>query len=164
MKSRLFFLKTTLILQIYFAESYKNDQQEATQSAYFGNRCFSIFTACCYTKSPSNNDVRNDNIITVAETSDHDKITSMNRQQKFIHKIEYMHEKSYENVFVWSDEMGSQFRSCYVFKLLASTVLPGKILSWNHNEVQHGKGPIDGIAGTLKNVIFRKVKSGQSVV
>ena len=38
--------------------------------------------------------------------------------------------------------MGSQFRSRYVFKLLAT------------------EGAMDGIGGTVKNVILRKVKSG----
>ena len=28
----------------------------------------------------------------------------------------------------------------------------------------HGKGSMDGIDGTIKNVIFRKVKSGQIVI
>ena len=42
--------------------------------------------------------------------------------------------------------MGSQFRFCYIFKLLA------------------GKDPMDRIGETVKNVILRKVKSGRLVV
>ena len=53
-----------LMLHVDFAESCKNDQQDAIQSAYFGNQCFRIFTACSYAKSPNNNDVRNDVIVT----------------------------------------------------------------------------------------------------
>ena len=55
--------------------------------------------------------------------------------------------KNHTRIFyVKSDGMGSQFRSRYIFKLLAS------------------KGPMDGIGGTVNNVILRKVKSGQLVV
>ena len=72
-----------------------------------------------------------------------------------------MHEKTYENVQVCSDGMGSQFRSRYVFKLLASYVLPGKTHSSYYNERHHGKCPMDGIGGAVKSIIFRKVKSGQ---
>ena len=57
-----------------------------------------------------------------------------------------MHEKSYENVYVWSDGIGSKSRSRYIFKLFAS------------------KSPMDGIGGTVKNVILKKVKSGQLFV
>ena len=102
-----------------FAEIYKNHQQDVIQKAYFGNQCFRIFTACCYAKSPNNNDVRNDNVIVVTESSDHDRVASISCLQKVIHKIEHMHEKTYKNVYVWSDGMGSQFISRYIFKLLA---------------------------------------------
>ena len=32
-----------LMLYVHFAESYKNEQQDTIQSAYFGNQCFRIF-------------------------------------------------------------------------------------------------------------------------
>ena len=60
--------------------------------------------------------------------------------------------------------MVSKFRSRYAFKLLVSTALPGKILSWYYNERHHHKCPMNGVGGTVKNVIFRKVKSSQLVV
>ena len=60
--------------------------------------------------------------------------------------------------------MGTQFRSRFVFKLLWGTVLPNKSLMWFHNEHHHGKGPMDVVGGTVKNVVFRKVKSGQVVI
>ena len=33
-----------------------------------------------------------------------------------------------------------------------------------YNERQHGKVPMDNVGETIKNIIFRKVKSGQIVV
>ena len=93
MKLRLLFLKATCkfseMLNVDFAESYKNDKRDA----YFGNQYFRILTACCYTKRPNNNDVRNDNAIFVTESSDRDRVTSMNCLQNVAHKMENMHEK-----------------------------------------------------------------------
>ena len=60
--------------------------------------------------------------------------------------MEHMHEKTLENVYVWTDGMELQFRSCYIFKLLAR------------------KGPTDAIGRMVKNVIFIKVKAGQLLV
>ena len=57
--------------------------------------------------------------------------------------MEHMDEKTLENVYVWSDGMELQFRSCYIFKLLAR------------------KDPTDAIGRMVKNVIFIKVKAGQ---
>ena len=141
-----------LMLHLDFTESHQNDQQDVIQNAYFENRCFSIFTECCYGKSSNNNDVIKD-VIVVTESFDHNRIASMSSLQKVIHKIKHMHEKTYENVYVWSDGMGSKSRSRYIFRLIAS------------------KGPMDGIVKNgkeckeeVKYVILRKVMSGQLVV
>ena len=57
-----------------------------------------------------------------------------------------MHEKTYENVYVWSAGMGLQFRYHYIFKLLSS------------------KGPVGGIGGMIQTVILRKFNFGQLAV
>ena len=73
-----------------------------------------------YLQRPNNTDVKNDNVIVVTESSDHDRVASIGYLLKVIHKIEHMQKKTYENVYVWSNGMGSQFISRYIFKLLAS--------------------------------------------
>ena len=108
------------MLQEDFDEIYKNHPQDAIQKAYFGNQCFRLFTACCYAKNPNNNDVRNDNVIVVTESSVQDRVASISCLQKVIQKLKHMHKKSHENAYVWSDGMGSQFISRYIFKLLTS--------------------------------------------
>ena len=62
-----------------------------------------------------------------------------------------------------SDGMGTQFRSRFIFQLLAGTMFLNKSLYWFYNEGHHDKVPVDDVSGTIKNVIFRKVKSGQIV-
>ena len=37
-------------------------------------------------------------------------------------------------------------------------------LSWYYNERHHGKGPMDGIGGTVKNLVFRDVKSSKCII
>ena len=84
--------------------------------------------------------------------------------QKVVEEIERKRRKSYENLYVWSYGMGAEFRCRSLFKLSASTVLSNKSLTWCYNERHHGKGPMDGVGGTVKNVVFRKAKSGQIVI
>ena len=60
--------------------------------------------------------------------------------------------------------MGAEFRPRSAFKLLASTVLPNKSLTWCYKARHHGKGPMDGVGGTVKTFVFRKAKSGQIVI
>ena len=84
--------------------------------------------------------------------------------QKVVEEIELKNGKSYDNLYVWSDGMGAQFRSRFVFQILACEIFQEKHLLWFYNERHHGKGPMDGVDGTVKNVIFRKVKSGKVVI
>ena len=109
-----------LMLHVDFAENYTIDQQDAIKSEYFGNQCFRIFTACYYAKSPNNNDFRNDNVIDITGSSVHDMVATISSLQKVVHQMKRMHEKTYKNFYVWVDGMGSQLRSRYILKLLAS--------------------------------------------
>ena len=72
--------------------------------------------------------------------------------------------KLFTNVVLWSDGIGTELRSRFIFQLLAGTMLLNKSLRWFYNEGHHGKVPMHNVGGTIKNVIFRKVKSGQIVV
>ena len=151
-----------LMVQVDFAEIYKNDQQDAIQSAYFGNQCFSIFMACCYVNVEGI--IKNQNVVILTERSEHDRLASMSCLQKVIEEIELKNGKTYENLYVWSDGMGAQFRSRFVFQILACAIFQEKYLVLCYNERHHGKGPMDGVCGTVENVIFRKVKSGKVVI
>ena len=41
---------------------------------------------------------------------------------------------------------------------------PKMNLEWHYSETHHGKGPMDGIGGAVKNVVFRKVLSGEGKI
>ena len=151
---------TELLVLVDFAESYTNSQQDAIQSAYFGQQSFSIFTACTYSRE--NEAFVNDNVIVVSESPDHSRMCSMSCVQEVVSKVEYIRGRSFDKLIIWSNGCASQFRSKYVFFILTK-IFAGKSLSWYYNERQ-GKGPMVGIGGTVKNVVFRKVKSGHATV
>ena len=152
-----------MLVYVGFAESYRNDQQIEIQSAYFGNQSFSLFTSYCFFKGATS-EIRNKSEAVVIENSDHNRITSVSCLKKVIDNMETECGKSFTNGVLWRDGMGAQFRSKFIFQLLAGTMFLNKSLCWFCNERHHGKGPTDGVGGTIKNVIFRKVKLGQIVV
>ena len=57
----------------------------------------------------------------------------------------------------------SQFRSRFVFALI-NHFNPDYTFKWYYNERHHGKGPMDSVGGTLKNMIFQHVKSKKCVI
>ena len=77
-----------------------------------------------------------------------------------VEKAEEINVAKYGKIIVWSDGYCAKFRSCFVFRLLTKDLFDGVELTWNYNEKSHGKGPMDGVEGTVKNIIFCKVKSG----
>ena len=91
----------------------------------------------------------------VTENSDHNRITSMSCLKKVIDTMETECGKSFTNVVLWSDGMGTQFRSRFIFQLLAGTMFLNKSLCWFYNERHHDKGSMDGIDGTIKNAILK---------
>ena len=76
--------------------------------------------------------------------------------KKVIDTVETECSKSFTNVVWWSDGMGTQFRSGFIFQPLAGKIFLNKLLCWFYNEGHPGKVPMDDVGGTIKNVIFRK--------
>ena len=152
-----------MLVHVDFAESYRNDQQNEIKSAYFGNQSFSLFTSCCYFKGATS-EIRSKSVVEVTENSDHNSITSMSCLKKVIDTVETECGKSFTNVILWSDGMGAQFRSKFIFQLLAETMFLNKSLCWFYSERHHGRVSMNAVGRTTKNVIFQKVKSGQIVV
>ena len=70
-------------------------------------------------------------------------------------------------VIFWSDSCASQFRSRFVFKLLAH-FRPELEISWHYNEAHHGKEPMDGIPrdwwNSKDNVVYRQVNSNHATI
>ena len=79
-----------LLVHVDYAESYKNVQQNEIQSAYFGNSTFSIFPACCYTKSLDEDDVdglKKDSVVVVSESKEHNRTAAFTCLKKVIEEV-----------------------------------------------------------------------------
>ena len=50
-----------------------------------------------------------------------------------------------------------------MFSLLLEFATDHKLV-WYYNERHNGKGPMDGIGGTIKHLIFRDVKSEKVII
>lgn len=157
--------KNECIVHVDYSESYCNKQQAEIQTAYFGRTNFSLFTACGYFRKSDESELTKVPMTVVSEANDQSRIAANTCVRKVIECIEERMPiaNSLDKIIVWSDGCASQFRSRFVFNLLLS-LYPEKILEWNYNEAHHGKGPMDGIGGTLKNQVYQHVKSGRVVI
>ena len=118
-----------LLVHVDFAESYRNDQQNEIQSSYFGDQSFSLFTSRCYFEGVTT-EIRNKSVVVLTENSDHNRIASMSCLKKVINTVETVCGKSFTNIVLWRDGMGTQFPSRFIFQLLAGTMFLNKSLRW----------------------------------
>ena len=157
--------ESEMLVHVDFAENYQNKQQSEIQSAYFGHTSFSLFTACCYTRNVVSNEIDNHNIMVVTEASDHSRIAAHCLIQRVVEEVRKKigNRDDTLTVHLWSDGCASQFRSRYVFHL--TTVFPEsyRVIRY-YNERHHGKGPMDGIGGCVKNVVYRAVLAEKVVI
>ena len=97
-----------MLVHVDFAESYRNDQENETQSAYFGNQIFSLFTSCCYFKGATSK-IRNKTVVVVTKNPDHNRTISKIFLKKVIDTVETECGESFANVVLWNDGRALNF-------------------------------------------------------
>ena len=147
------------LVHVDYAESYKNAQQDEIQTAYFGHQAFSMFTACCYTRD-SEGELKKHCFVIISDSSDHSRIAAHTCISRVVRELKRIY-GYVDHVHLWSDGCASQFRSRFVFQL--TNHFPYEITRY-YNERHHGKGPMDGIGGSVKNFVFRAVLSNKVVI
>ena len=98
-----------------------------------------------------------------SEASDKSRMASITCVKKVLNHVLSKIVNKIDMVYIVSDGCASRFWSKFVFKLLTLNH-PEIGLEWHRSEAHHGKGPMVGIGGTVKNTVFRKVLSGEVVI
>ena len=151
------------LILVDYSENYQYQMQNEIQSAYFGHKSVSLFTACAYFRSIDDNEVKSLPITITTEGCDKSQVASLYCCiNKIISHVESLIGNVVENVHIFSDGMSSQFHPRFVFHFLTKIQLERSI-TWYYNERGHEKGPMDGIEGTLKNLVFKEGKSGHCI-
>ena len=150
-------LKTNeFIIHVDYNEYYKDKEQDEIQSAYFGQNSFSIFTACCYTRGIDDR-LLNEYFTVTSEATDRSRIAAFSCINLIIDSLQKKFPSQFNNYpvfYIWSDGCASQFRSRFVFALMIH-FNPDYTIQWYYNERHHGKGPMDDVRVTVKNMIMQ---------
>ena len=100
----------------------------------------------------------------ISEASDHSQIAAffcVNKVFIFVRKKHNLPLKV--TLYVWSNGCAEQFQSRYVIFLL-SRMDRTVNLRWFYNKQHQGKGPMDGVGGTIKNQVYRDVMLNKCVI
>ena len=87
------------MIHVDYSETYKDNEQDEIQSAYFRKDLFSIFTACCCTRGIDGK-LLNENSTVTSEATDHSQIAAFScnidsLQKKFSFTIQQLSCVSY---------------------------------------------------------------------
>jgi hypothetical protein len=147
-----------LLLQIDFAENFLCQWQDEVQAAHYHQSQISVFTACCWDgdSSPSSH-------VVVSDTLKHDKSTVVANLIQLIPQL--LLDRQCDELHVFSDGPSSQMKNCYIYAVLDSIrrYFNLNVLSWSFFAASHGKGPVDGIGGMVKRLVWQAIVSRQVV-
>ena len=144
-----------MTLQMDFAENYAYTAQDEVQSAHWKQAQITLCTSVAWFRS----DIFSHGII--SDNLKHDKYVVV------VYLSEILKYKPINVHFlkVWTDGPSSQFKNKYVMgaKEMLSEMYSIKII-WNFSATSHGKGLVDGVGATLKQIAADKVHRWESII
>ena len=122
-QSKISYLKVNIkvnevLIHLDYSKSYKRQDQNEIQSAYFGQASFSLFTACAYYRCGKTNEIKTMPTTITSEASDKSRMASITCVKKVMDHVLSKIVNKIDMVYIVSDGCASQFRSKFVFKLL----------------------------------------------
>ena len=102
----------------------------------------------------------NENFNVTSEATNHFQISAFSCINLIIDLVQKKFPSQLNNYLVFyicSDGCASQIRSRFVIALMTH-FNPDHAIQWYYNEHHHGKGPRNGVGGTVKNMIFHHLK------
>ena len=146
---------TRALLQVDFSENYTCQHQDEIQSAHWQQSQVSLFTAAVWYNGELHSKVITSDNLT------HSKDTVIAYVDTLLEDIP----SQYNEVSIWTDGPASQFKNRYIAASIP--VLEKKhnvTIHWNFFATSHGKGPVDGIGGSVKRQAWMAVKNRHALV
>ena len=136
-----------------FAENYSFVVQDEVQSFHWNNDMVTLHPFVAYYKD--NGKLENLNFVVVSECNIHDTV-SVHLFLKFFHLFLKSKLPGTHKIIYFSDGCAAQYKNCKKFLNLCHHEEDFKTKAeWNFFTTSHGKGPCDGLGGTVKRLATR---------
>ena len=143
------------LIQVDFAENYTCVAQDEIQSAHWKQHQVSLFTAAVWHSGDIHSYViASDNIV-------HSKETVI----AYVDRLLDVLPSNIKSTSFWSDGPSSQFKNRFHIASIIRLQNHHDIeITWNYFATSHGKGPVDGIGGSVKRHVWSQVSSRKQQV
>lgn len=142
------------VLLCDFAEKFQCFQQNAPQSAHYGQTPVSLFTAAVYHRYS----------IPIVIASDYEKHTK-DSVIAYIDSILETLPDTVKNLNIWTDNATSQFKNQYIMAALKVFEERWDIkIRWNFYAPMHGKSIVDGHGGSVKRFVRARILADSNLL
>ena len=157
-------------IQIDFAENYVCNYLEEVQSAYYSKQQVTVHPAVMHYKEPGNSTsedilpLTHKSFVLVSDETTHTAGTVYAFLKELVPKVQEVVPEPIQSIHYISDSPTSQYRNCSMFAVTAMHKdLFGINATWQFFESGHGKGPCDGVGGSVKRSADLAVKQGKLI-
>ena len=138
--------------------AYSCDYQNEVQNALWSRKCINLFTAALYSKSQVCQPFL---IITYSQDKGKNSVFTFRNAL-----TDYIQFEKGDMLVIYTDGPSLEFKNRYIVKLVS--MLSKKFqckFSWKYFATSHGKGVVDGISGSAKSLVRKRVMNqGKNVV
>ena len=146
-----------VIVQMDFAENYTCQSVEEVQSAYWNASMVTLHPAVVYFRSKTG-EMTHQSMVFVSDEMGHNSSTVFAFLKELIPQLKVIL-PDIKHIHYFTDSLTSQYRNKTIFYLLSRHKdLLDVNASWNYFEAGHGKGPCDGVGGSVKRTADEAVR------
>ncbi|KAJ8048415.1 hypothetical protein HOLleu_00724 [Holothuria leucospilota] len=147
-----------------FAENYTCVPLEEVQSGYWNQEGVTLHPMVMYYRD-ENQTLKHHSFVAVSDDKNHNATTIFSIVKDLVPRLVKI-VPSLKRVHYWTDSPTAQYRNKTIFSLVSDhhELFNGIFASWNFFEAGHGKGPCDGIGGTVKRLADEAVKREAAVI
>lgn len=155
-----------IIFQIDFSENYISKCHREIQSMHFGasKKQVSIHTGVYYFIN-DNETLQSKCFATMSNNLDHQSHAIWSHMQPILSEV--ASKDTIQKIHFFSDGPSAQYKNRFNLYLAIDIIkkeFPAiKVLTWNYMASGHGKGPMDGVGGTLKRTADFHVARGSDI-
>ena len=151
------------LVQMDFAENYVCKPLEEVQSGYWNQTGVTLHPIVVYYLAEGI--LKHHCLVAVSDERAHNAATIMTIIEELVPKVQTFI-PALQRIHYWTDSPTAQYRNKTIFSLVSEhhEKFDGVFASWNYFEAGHGKGPCDGVGGTVKRLADDAVKRETAVI
>lgn len=155
---------THCIVHMDFAENFSCKSVQEIQSAYWNQTSVTVHPIVVYYKLNGSDEMSHKSIVVISDEMGHNAATVLTIIDKLVPELKSL-DPELSHIHYWTDGPTSQYRNKAIFNTIANHKdIYGMTATWNYWEAGHGKGPCDGLGGTVKRMADDAINAGKVAI